>query len=231
MSLDRIKILGTIGYMGGVMSTPEPFTWSWSQMVEFNHHGLCGDRERIQYDRARLSLHDYARNELAGKMLGDWLLMLDTDMQFEPDFAARLVRTMYRHDLDVVTGVYCYKSPPYAPVLYHFNEPANRFEIIGKWDRSVELFEVSSAGAGCLLIRRRALERVRDELKENPFNREGRPGEDHAFFMRLRKLGIKAYCAWHVQATHLTYKPVGLEDSQVEDRLVIGEYPVAAIAS
>jgi len=28
-------------------------------------------------------------------MQGDWLLMFDTDVAFEPDMAARLVMTMY----------------------------------------------------------------------------------------------------------------------------------------
>lgn len=229
MSLDQTRIVGTIGYMGGIMAVPEPFCWAFAQMVNFSQTALCEPGERIHLAHSRFALHDVARNEIAGKMFGDWLLMLDTDMQFEPDFAARLVNVMYRYDLDVVTGIYCFKSPPSAPVLYCHNAELDRYEIIGDWNRTVELFEIGAAGAGCLLIRKRALERIRDELQENPFNREGRYGEDHSFFRRLRKLGIKAYCAWKVEAGHLRFQPVGLADYQAEGRPIVGEYTVGAL--
>jgi len=228
-TLQRTKVIGSIAYMGGIMSVPEPFAWSWSQMVEFNHSALCENGERIHYDRSRLSLHDYARNELVGRMLGDFLLMLDTDMQFEPDFAARLVHQMYAHDLDVVTGLYQFKGGAHAPVLWHDNVEGDRLEIIGKWDETVDLFPIGSAGAGCLLLRRRALERIRLELKVNPFSRIDGKGEDHSFFERLKKLGIPAYCAWKVQAGHLDYKPIGMADRS--EAMLIGEYEVESLRS
>ncbi len=36
--------------------------------------------------------------------------MLDSDIVVEPDLCARLVQKMYQYDLDVVTGLYCYKG-------------------------------------------------------------------------------------------------------------------------
>jgi hypothetical protein len=226
-TLKHIEAIGTVAYLGGVMSVPEPFAWSWSQMVEFNHGALCEGNERIHYDRSRLGLHDFARNEICGRMLGDWVMMLDTDMQFEPDFVARLVRLMLKHNLDVVTGIYQFKSPPHSPALYHFNGDTERYEHIGGWDQKLELFQVDSAGAGCLLIRRRVLERIRDELKVNPFVRVGQKGEDHSFFTRVKELGIKAHCAWRVQAGHLAYKPIALSDRT--DAQGLGEYEVEGL--
>ena len=86
--IEREKTIGTVGYMGGIMAIPEPFMWSWSQMVQFNSEVL----PQIHYTRARMSLHSAARNELYAQMQGDWLLQLDTDLVFDPDFVARMVR-------------------------------------------------------------------------------------------------------------------------------------------
>ena len=194
--------------MGGIMALPEPFVWSWTQMIEFNREALCQDDEQILYERAQLSLHSAARNSLVAKMRGDWLLQLDTDMVFDPDFCARLVGTMERYKLDIVTGLYTYKNYPQIPTLYMFNPANGHHEPIGGWNEDVEIFEVDSAGAGCLLVRRSVYERIMAELHQPPFEMTVPYGEDHSFFMRARKLGIKAYCAWKVQAAHLGYKQV-----------------------
>ncbi len=202
------KIIGTIGYMGGIMSVPEPFAFSWGNMLVYSHETLCQPGEHIHPERAKQSLHDWARNELVTKMKGDWLLMLDTDVQFQPDFAARLVMQMERHNLDVVTGIYSFKKDPHFPVLYMYNHGSDRYEVISEWDRTSDLLNIDSAGGGCLLVRRRVFDRIRNELHEAPFNRYGSKGEDHSFFTRLRKLGIQAWCACNVELEHLTYRGI-----------------------
>jgi hypothetical protein len=206
--LERQRIIGTIGYMGGVMAVPEPFCWSWGNLCAHSQAALCGENEHIHFDRATISLHDFARHELISRMQGDWILMLDTDMTFEPDFPARLVRLFETHKLDVLTGIYSYKPAPHYPVLYQRNPDNDRFETLASWDPKATLHEVDSAGAGCLLIRRRVIERITSELGENPFARMGDKGEDHSFFTRLRKLCIKAWCAPHVEADHLEFRGV-----------------------
>jgi len=210
--LTHQKLIGTIGYMGGVMSLPEPFAWSWGNMLSYTKEALCQPNEHVLAEKTKLSLHDWARNELVSRMQGDWLLMFDTDVAFEPDMAARLVMTMTRYDVDVLTGIYCYKSPPHFPVLYVWNPETEKHETIAKWPRNQDLIPVSSAGGGCLLVRRRVFERITSELNENPFDRYPGKGEDHSFFMRLRKLGIKPACAWKIEMQHLEY--VGLTPSQ-----------------
>lgn len=203
--LIRHREIGTIAYMGGVMAVQEPFCWAWGNLMAFTQEALCGPDEHIHFDRTKLSLHEHARNELLGKMRGDWILMLDTDLSFEPDLAVRLVRLFEQNKLDVLTGFYSYKKPPHFPVVYAHDPASDKHEILADWDRSLNLIQIDSAGAGLLLIRRGVTERITTELKENPFSCYPGKGEDHSFFMRLRKLGIKAWGAPHVEADHLEY--------------------------
>jgi Glycosyl transferase family 2 len=201
----RHKQIGTIAYMGGIMAVPEPFCWAWGNLCAYSQEALCQEGEHIHFDRTKLSLHDFARNDLLSRMRGDWILMLDTDLSFEPDLAARLVRLFELNRLDVLCGIYSYKSAPHFPVVYQHNKTSDRHEIMAGWDPALNLVQIDSAGAGLLLIRRNVLERITGELHENPFDRYANKGEDHSFFMRLRKLGINAWCAPHVEADHLEF--------------------------
>lgn len=223
--LTRKRTIGTIGYMGGIPALMEPFVWSWSQMVEYTPEALCSDpdAERIEFIRTHYSLHSAARNDLVSRMKGDWLLQLDTDMVFDPDFCARLVHIFEHYKLDILTGLYTYKAHPGVPTLYMHNKDTGRHEPIGKWDTDSEIFEIDSAGAGCLLVRRAVYERIVTEVLQPPFEMIPPYGEDHSFFMRARKLGYKAYCAWKVQAAHLGFKQVQHEPQTLP---IFNEYAV-----
>lgn len=131
--------------------------------------------------------------------------MFDTDLSFEPDVACRLVRLLETKQIDVVCGIYSYKKPPHFPVVYMHNPATDKHEIMADWDRKLDLLPIDSAGAGVLLIRRSVCERITNELHESPFDMYPGKGEDHSFFIRLRKLGIQPYCAPHVEADHLEY--------------------------
>lgn len=206
------KTVGTIAYMGGVMNVPEKFCWSWSQMVQYNREYLIEPGEDVLYIRSQISYHSAARNNLVDRARGDWLLMLDTDHSFEPDLAVRMVNLLDKHELDVLTGFYQYRGKPYSPVIFMLNEKKDSFNGIGDWDPKLEILQVDSAGAGCLLVRRRIFDRIKKELKCNPFDVRHPFSEDHSFFFRLHELGIKAHCALHVKANHLEIRELDLDD-------------------
>lgn len=210
------KPIGTIAYMGGIPYVPEQFCWSWSQMVQYNTEFLCLPGENIHYDRATVSYHAFARNSIVKRMEGEWLLMLDTDHVFDPDLAVRLLHRMSMHDLDVVAGMYQYKVPPYAPVMFQWSDEKG-YQVIGKWDKDIGLFQIHSAGAGCLLVRKRVFDKIASELKEEPFDIAPPYSEDHSFFNRLKKLGIKAFCDPRIQCHHLTQKAISLDDFDATD--------------
>ena len=210
--LTREKIIGTVAYLGGVPAVPEPFTYALTRAYAFAEESVCAEGQHLHLDRSKISLHDHARNRLVQQFRGDFLLMLDVDMSFEADFIARLISTMERTGAEVLTGIYHYRQPPHWPVLYMFNPTKQRHEVVVEWDRSSEVFRIDSAGAGCLIVRRSVFDRIREELREDPFARTGAAGEDHSFFARLRKLGIPAYCAWQIEAQHLEYVGIGSND-------------------
>lgn len=211
MTILRKECVGTIAYLGGLPAVMEKFCWAWGQLIQFNAEYLCAPHQYVHYDRATVSFHSFARNSLTERFLGDWLLMLDTDHEPEPDLAVRLVTLMGRADVDVVAGTYCHRTPPNSPVMYQWNATATGLEPIGDWDKAASLVQVGSAGAGALLVRRRVYDRIRDELRCGPFDITPPFGEDHSFFKRLKDLSIPAYAAVTIEARHLDVKAFGLD--------------------
>ncbi len=207
--------IGTVGIMGGVPFAHMEFAWSLAQLVQYTNEYVCGPGEFVHWTKASISYHSAARNQLVDTMLGDWLLMLDADLAFEPDLLARLLRTFNTENhLDVLTGIYHFKSPPHPPVLYTASANPDAFDLIGDWQRpdGRYLVPVASAGAGCLLTRRAVFERIRNELNESPFDILAPFGEDHSFFKRLARIGIKAHCDPTIEAYHLRTQPIGTAD-------------------
>lgn len=208
--------IGTVAYLGGVPAVMEEFAWSWSQMVQFNTEYMCSPGQYVHYDRARVSYHAYARNSLAERMRGDWLLMLDCDHAFDPDIVLRMLDRMIHYNVRVLTGVYTYKNPPHAPLLFREGKDG-LFENIGAWDEDATLLPCDSAGGGCLMVRRDVFEEIRSELKCGPFDIDPPFSEDHSFFKRCKKLGIQPYFDPRIECHHLTVKRLGLSDFNRDD--------------
>ena len=204
-------------------------------MVQWNENYLAAPNEKIHYTQATVSLHCYARNNLVDQMQGDWLLMLDTDQTFEPDLVGRMLRDMNTYNLDVLAGVYHHKQSPHPPVMYKFKKDTKNFELISDWvvpknHKGSIFIPIASAGAGALMVRRHVYERIRKELKEGPFDILHGRGEDHSFFMRLDKLGIKAYANPEIQTYHLKYQALSSEDFN-RSELPSGEFEPIGAAS
>lgn len=220
--LKQKKILGTVGYLGGIPAIPEYFVWSWTNLVQYNAEALCGPTDTIYYDRATVSFHASARNDLVKRMKGDWLLQLDCDHLFEPDLLARLLLRLDKYDIDVLTGLYTYKAPPHAPVLFH-TDADGVTRPMGGWDEKADIVEVDSAGAGCLLVKRSVFERIVRETHELPFDLRPKLTEDHSFFARLKECGIKAYCAPLVESHHVIPKALSLAHDYDRSLVQLGD--------
>lgn len=201
--------IGTLAYMGGLGSVYESFAWSWGAIQTYNAEYINTPDAYIHIDRARISDHAIARNSLVERMLGDWLIMLDTDHEPEPDICARLIRAADGYGLDVLTGLYLLKHPPHYPVLYEWmdgTDPEAKHPLLRQvtgWTLGKGFLEVGSAGGGCLFVRRAVFDAMREEFGGMPFDRIPPYSEDHSFFLRCRKLGIKAWAATHIESPHL----------------------------
>ena len=208
--------IGTACFLGGLYTLLEDFSWSFMQMIQYNTEFVCrpSQGEYIHLDRSKTSDRAGARNILAQRMLGDWIWMTDTDHQFEPDILARRLALFNAphpdtgERIDVLSGLYRYKSYPHLPVIYHFDPTTGHHAHIGDLDWTKPLVQVGCAGAGCLLVRRCVFDRIREELHEDPFAEMHPYSEDFSWFTRLRKLGIKVYVAPQIRSDHLLIKPV-----------------------
>lgn len=124
----------------------------------------------------------------------DYVLWLDSDMIFPEDFHERMFKTLTENNLDILSGIYYKRKPPYSPVIF------DKMQLKGKiWDYSWledvpdSLFEVGACGFGCVLLKAEVLMSV--QLKHGYlFHPMQNGGEDVAFCVRARDCGYKIMC-------------------------------------
>lgn len=149
---------------------------------------------------------DTARNEVCRLFLqsdADYLLFLDADMRHPGDLAHRLLV----HDVDVVTGRYQMRKPPFHTVaMRRVGSGPHDFQAI---EEQHGLVPIDRAGAGCLLIRRCVIEDIKTIHGENWFQYQAGPdglrtvSEDMWFFEKAQELGYQPYCDLDVVSTHV----------------------------
>ncbi len=204
--------VGTIGYISGKMVSEE-FMWSLMQMQAMSYEYFLQPGTYLHIDHSTVSGQVIARNELVAKMQGDWLLQLDSDHTFEPDLLFKMMRLFEAQNLDVLTGLYCFREPPHNPVLYQYHD--GQYKNIVDWggDGEAQLLPIDAAGAGCLLVRRRVFDKIRAAHDCMPFCQFGKfTTDDFSFFERCRVLGIKSYCAVQVDFRHMGMSKYGIKD-------------------
>lgn len=102
------------------------------------------------------SLIPRGRNNLVAKFLANpnatHLMFIDADIRFDPEAVARMIL----HDVGVVCGLYPMKG---IPIKYVLN-------IIPKARLIGDLFEVSTAGTGFMMIKREVIEKLIEKMPE-----------------------------------------------------------------
>lgn len=153
-----------------------------------------------------------ARNELATEAIKqdmDYVFWMDSDMVFRPDTLVRMMDTLQKNDIDILTGLYFRRVPPYSPVLFDQLE----MDADGgcKWSEFREipdsLFEVGGCGFGCVLMRTEVFLDVQSK-HGNMFAPIMNNGEDLAFCWRARDCGVKIWCDPSVICGHVGYSVV-----------------------
>lgn len=194
-----MKILIAVPCMDQV---PAPFCQSLAQIQKVGECVLSMKSGSLIYT---------ARNELATAAIqieADYVFWLDSDMVFKPDTLIRMFDTLQKNDLDILSGLYFRRVPPYSPVLF------DRLEMEGEacnWSEFKDipegLFEIGGCGFGCVLMKTDVFLDVFAKF-QNCFAPIANNGEDVAFCWRARQCGYKIYCDPSVICGHVGYSVV-----------------------
>lgn len=150
-----------------------------------------------------------SRNALATQAIqvdADYVLWLDSDMVFEPDLLERMVDVLQKNNLDILTGLYFRRVPPYTPVLFDTLEI--RDDKTCMWTEFTEipntLFKVGGCGFGCVLMTTEVFYDVQSKFG-NMFAPFDNTGEDLAFCWRARQCGFDIWCDPSIICGHVGY--------------------------
>ena len=152
-----------------------------------------------------------SRNALAMMaidMNAEYIFWMDSDMTFPQDCLIRMMKTLQEKDLDILSGVYFRRVPPYSPVLF------DKLEMEGNDCKYTEfeklpddLFEVGGCGFGCVLMKTEVLFNVLAQ-HGRMFTPIGDNGEDVSFCLRAREIGYKIICDPSIVCGHVGYSIV-----------------------
>lgn len=181
---------------------PAPFCQSLAQLQKVGECALMMKTGALIYTSRDAMATEAIKNEF------DFVMWFDSDMVFPADTLVRLMNTLKEKDLDIISGLYFRRIPPYSPVLF------DKLEIEGEaceWSEFTklpeELFEVGAIGFGCVLMKTDVFFDVQTKFGQM-FAPIGRNGEDVAFCWRARQCGYKIYCDPALVCGHVGYSVV-----------------------
>lgn len=132
----------------------------------------------------------------------DYILFLDSDMQFPEDIIEKLIA----HGKEITSGLYFKRQPPYTPLVYKREIKDEEVYFYQAKELGKGLYEVDGVGAGCMLIKTEVFTKI-----EQPFfypwissTKQSGLSEDLAFCHRAREVGYKIYVDTNVECGHVT---------------------------
>lgn len=192
--------------------------------------GICSSRNRstrpsnviLQRSGALIQL---TRNEVTERFINqtkdDWLLWIDSDIEFPPNLIDLLLETSAEAQSMIVGGMYIHPMPERmkpSAFFYRTNEHGKYMDALQMEDinsfreQGMKWIFVDGTGAGCMLIHRQALlamyetaSRIKDlepwftcRVINGVFY-----GEDLAFCHRARELGMKIAVRFDIPLGHV----------------------------
>lgn len=181
---------------------PVPFCHSLALLTKPENTQLAMNPGSLIYtSRDRLA-------QLAIDAEADYVFWMDSDMQFPQDCLIRMLDIVQRNDIDILTGLYFRRVPPYTPVLF------DRLDFVNnqvKWSEfkeiPEEIFEVGGCGFGCVLMKTEVFFNVLGKYGMM-FAPIGSNGEDVAFCIRARECGYKIFCDPSIVCGHVGYSVI-----------------------
>ena len=148
-----------------------------------------------------------ARNRLALKAIEnnyDYVLWIDSDMQFKPNMLEMLLEDA-KQGMDVVTGICFKRSFPVEPTIcktISCEDGIGDVEIYKDYPHD-SVFEVGGMGLACCLMKTDVIKQVCETFQCSPFEPLPQLGEDYSLCWRLHSMGIKMYCDSRVKVGHV----------------------------
>lgn len=169
---------------------------------------LDGD---IKFAYSVSSLVYDSRNSLARKAIlenFDYMLWLDSDMEFDSDLFRRLKADL-DEGRDMVCGIYVTRKPPIKPVIFdkcgyeHLtdNEVKPFARTMYEYPKD-DIFEVEACGFGGVLMKVDMLRDIESKFGL-PFSPILGFGEDISFCLRAKDAGYKIYCDSRIKIGHV----------------------------
>ena len=156
------------------------------------------------------------RNRLVRMFLDtpyEWLLMIDTDMEFEPDLLTELFKVAHPVTAPIVAGACAVVDPAGNRILVWYQQVEDGVYRQARFDPRHKAVHLDAAGTGCLLVHRSVFERILSRQTEpdewvwfdQPSVNGKRIGEDMAFCRRAVRLGFSIWgCPMAVLKHHKT---------------------------
>jgi len=161
----------------------------------------------------------------------EWLLLLEDDHIPPPDVIAKLLS----RNVDIVSALYLQRRIPFPPIMFDKVDEDGKIHhrMLKKGEEG--LVEVEACGGGCLMIRRRVLERMTfpywyygDCYMKDSTN------HDVNFSRKARAAGFKIYVDLDVPIFHLCVVPVvPFRDAEGNwhTRLIHGEEQIITVGA
>lgn len=229
-SLDRVTLLGCTR-SGGVIPW-QKLVASWSLVEQLRYIELVGESDISQARSALASL--WLKNtDLLPNGAGEWCLWVDDDMVLSLEDLFAFVDRAMQSEHDLVSGVYVGKHVMSRTFTCRFAE-----DRVG-WGNVGGFHKIIGCGFGCVMVRRRVFERMKDTLPLVYYpqvNAMGRPyflgmvwpaeadpagpaihlGEDYAFCQRARMQGASLVADTRLRLWHRGAYDYGIEDADTK---------------
>lgn len=147
-----------------------------------------------------------ARNQLATRAIGmgtDYVLWLDSDMVFPSHVLEYSIKKMEEKNIDILSGLYYRRVPPYSPVLYEkvvrdeTGIHTKEFDVIPD-----DIFVAEGIGFGCVCMKTSVLVDVFSKHGEM-FSPLIGAGEDISFCIRAKECGIDCWVDPQIALGHM----------------------------
>jgi hypothetical protein len=225
-------------------------------VVGFHHTGLVATKfltsiaAAVRYEGTKFGgfierqgpYVDEARNQIAAEFLklpyGDYLLMVDADIEFPEDAITKSLFVAESLDVKVVWGNYSLSH--FGNSIFAKDETTDMFRPLGNLQKSAVYRGVAGGGTGWLFVHRSVLEKMRDAYpgpwhwfdRERIIDADGKPvvlGEDLTFGLRCHKLKIEQVGYTGLMLIH--YKLKGTVPDFMEEWAKSCGYPVTTAAN